>query len=283
MSVWGSPVLTGGGGAADCWWRVRFYNYGGTVLRQTEYVQNGDDCLYGSGQPWAMAPGGEAVSGVTGDVTANLDLYYARSSLLVFSGNVLAESECADYTPGNAAWGSLTVAGAASIAVQADGSLRMDGAGEYVAYSLAAANTSYTAYMVGKSNSTANGDYRTLFNTYVNSAGNCNGFFRKGSHIWTSAFGQDADSGVPAGALHVMAMSVNVETHQSKFYIDGVQTSVKTFTNSGQTIGFGGEPNQYGSHDDISVFYAAVVEGAESEETIIANQQNIMSEYEIEE
>ena len=82
MSIWGSPVLPGGGGAADCWWRVRFYNVAGTTLKHTEYVQNGGDCIYGTDMDWAAEPGGEAVSGITEDVSRNLDLYRADNYLV---------------------------------------------------------------------------------------------------------------------------------------------------------------------------------------------------------
>lgn len=72
-----SPVVVSvsGGGAADCWWRVRYYSKSGSALIHTEYVQNGGDAEYGEGKSWSAVPNGEAVSGILENISGNLDVY----------------------------------------------------------------------------------------------------------------------------------------------------------------------------------------------------------------
>lgn len=59
--------------------RVRFYSTDGETLLKTEYVNYGEDTVYGSSEVWALSPlTGIGVSDITENVTTDLDLYLAR-------------------------------------------------------------------------------------------------------------------------------------------------------------------------------------------------------------
>lgn len=100
-----SPVSVNvsGGGAADCWWRVRYYSKGGQTLLHTEYVENGGDAEYGEGGSWAAAPNGEAVSGILEGVSGNLDVYSTTILAVRLSTRTISNSslniEIGTYDP----------------------------------------------------------------------------------------------------------------------------------------------------------------------------------------
>ena len=69
-----------GGGASGYFWRVRYYSQDGAVLIHTEYVEDGGNCGYAfAGEGWSTTAGGSAVSGVTRNVSGNLDLYFTEA------------------------------------------------------------------------------------------------------------------------------------------------------------------------------------------------------------
>ena len=90
MSLWGSPV-TLGGGSADCWRRVRYYNNAGTTLLNTEYVRNGEAAVWGTGKNWSLTPGGTASGGVLDNVRGDLDVYraIAQNSYVIEGGGMV--------------------------------------------------------------------------------------------------------------------------------------------------------------------------------------------------
>lgn len=102
MSLWGNPV-TLGAGAADCWWRVRYFSKSGQSLLYTEYVENGGDAEYGEGESWATVPNGEAVSGILEGVSGNLDVYSTRILAVRLSTRTISNSslniEIGTYDP----------------------------------------------------------------------------------------------------------------------------------------------------------------------------------------
>ena len=263
MSIWGNPVQLGGGGSS-----------GAPILTRAQW----NALSTAQKQAYGYVGIEDAVSGFfRGELVYGADYIGSLLSSSV-AADVLAEAPCENYSSSLPLWGGLWLSGQSAFAVESDGAVRMSSAGQYAFYTLNAADTPFTAYMVSKSRSTASGDYRLMMATYANNSGNAPGFFRKNANLWTTAFGQDADSGCSAAVMNVIAMSVS-GPGGAAFFVNGEKTSVKTLNHSGATIGFGGEPNQFGSHDDVDVYYAAVVSGAEADATVIANMQSIMAHY----
>lgn len=92
-------ISGGGGGASGYYWKVMFFNRGGSELLNTEYVENGEDCLYGIGINWNTSPNqNEGISGITNNVSNNLTLYQVlqgpSQTERIMSKNEFYEFDC---------------------------------------------------------------------------------------------------------------------------------------------------------------------------------------------
>ena len=274
MSIWGTPVLLGGGG--NGYWRVRFYRGDGALLH-TEYVLNGGDCAFGAAGDWAISPGGAAVSGILENVRKDLDLYLVEMSLLAASApeDILAEGLCELYVPGSFSLGGITLVGTPT--VQISGALRME-SGQYAVYSENSTG-SRTAY--GLLAMTAGGNYGRFLSLWNAASGAREQLFCQygtstGTLIWSS-YGNDSTVGsFTMSEKHVYAISVNASTMKARFYLDGTYLGEKAYTYTGAVYWTNNGASQKLSAD---VYYGAVVSGAEPDAAVIANQQSIMAHY----
>lgn len=85
------PYIWGNGGGGSEVKRVRYYNYSGSVMLYEEYVESGWNARYEKAPfySWATTPNGNAVSGITENITSDLDLYQCPSLDVDFSEPLL--------------------------------------------------------------------------------------------------------------------------------------------------------------------------------------------------
>lgn len=56
-------------------WRVRYYNYAGSSIINSEYVIDGEDAVWGYGRDWSTTAGGDPSSSILENVSDNIDVY----------------------------------------------------------------------------------------------------------------------------------------------------------------------------------------------------------------
>lgn len=207
------------------------------------------------------------------------------SSLLINSitSNICAEALCECFTPGDRSWGHLTTVGAESMEIQEDSSVHFNGNTMSAFYDLGDSNQKVTVYMVFKS-LTSDSFTRLISNVYSNNSGNSPGFYRNGTNIYYTYYSGDTNTGVSAiDGYHCIACSHDRNPNTSTFFVDGVKKGTLSPSNIGRYVEFSATlkagQSQYYYGGNYNIKYMAVVKGAESESTIIANMQNIMAHY----
>lgn len=149
---------------------------------------------------------------------------------------------------------------------------------------LGSSNTDHeiTAYAVVKGVQTLSGDLGVLIMGSYPSSGNMPGFFTRSGYIWTTVYGNDANTGESLLNWHVLTVSVKIDTSSSRnayYYIDGVQIHSPKAINPFRPTAVVGAFNNGDAMSDLLVKYFGVVDGYESPETIIANHQHLMEEF----
>lgn len=267
MSIWGKTVSFGGGGGSG----------GGVpLLTQAEW----DALSTAQKQAYDLVAIQNKNSGFLRGTLAYGADYILTLLTASAPANILAEALCEKFESSDS-WGGLTLVGASAIEIEEDGSIHFNGNIMSAFYDLGEANTKVTNYMVFKSLSGSNIS-RLISNVYANSGGNAPGMYRNGQNIYYTYYGGDTNTGVSAiDGFHCIACTHDRNPNTSTYYVDGVKKgtnspyNVGRYTEFSATLQMGGDI--YGGNYDIK--YMAVVAGAESEATVIANMQNIMSHY----
>lgn len=259
-------------------WRVRYYNYQGTKLLHTEYVEDGEDAVWGAGRGWSDVAEGSEVSGILSDISDNLDVYssVASTSLLLSSDptKILAEGLCESYFSGDTDLGGIVIVGTPT--VQIDGALRMPGSTSYAYYS-ENEGQAMTLYGVLSGYGSDIEWGRAMSLAYSSSTSNEILFaYRSGNTVWYSLYNITNNSlGKASNVKHVFAFSVD-SSKSCKSYIDGVYYTTESLSNVGFARWTYGANENYQNAD---FYYGAVVDGQETDEVIISNMQNIMNHY----
>ena len=207
------------------------------------------------------------------------------NTLLIESSysKILAEAMCEYFDAGMPTWGNLTLTGYQDFTLKDDGSINLSGNSQSMFYDLGEANMSVTNYLVFKSLTNSNTS-RLISNVYANSSGNAPGFYRNTSYIYYTYYAGDTNTNVLAiNNYHVIAESLSAgSSKKATFFVDGIKVGSLTPSNIGRYTEFtatlkNGSSFIYGGNTNIK--YAAVVSGAETDEVIIENMQNIMRHY----
>lgn len=268
MSIYGNPVMLGGSGGGG----------GGIpLLTRAEW----DALSTAQKQAYGLLAIQDVNSGFDrGELVYGADYIFTLLTASTVS-SILAEAMCEDYEVGIATWGNLALVGSSSMEIEADGSVHFNGDGMSAYYDLGAANTPVTNYMVFKSLDSS-AISRLISNVYANISRNSPGLYRNGTNIYYTYYSGDTNTGVSAvDGFHCIAVSNAGAGQASTFYVDAVKKGTLTPNNVGRysefsaTLQMGGD--KYGGNYDIK--YMAVVSGAESEATVIANMQSIMAHY----
>lgn len=197
-------------------------------------------------------------------------------SASVFS-NIISEGFSKNYKSGDTNLGNITIYGNPTI--QTDLSLLMDQSTTYASCPISA-DISQTVYGVLKANTYTN--WGRLLSIRSASASRKDSFICARSSENSIGYGVYSDdttkTGVYSTAKHVYAISADISTGNVKFFVDGTYLGENTFTN----LGIPYWVSKLNESISANFYYGAVVSGQESNETIIANMQNIMTYYGIE-
>ena len=200
-----------------------------------------------------------------------------KSTLLVASvySDILSESKCEDYVLNSNTWDNCTVITNGNTSRNSDGSIRFPDINNYVDYNLGSANRNVTVYMVSQSNSSKMSRLITLL--HADSTGNAPGFYQYYGELRTTYYSNDVNTGRNALNKNVMALSINGATRAVRYFVNGVYFEQKICSNSGAHAYFTATPGEY--PDDTNVYFIGVVDGTESDATIISNMNNLKQYY----
>ena len=200
--------------------------------------------------------------------------------------DILSYNVASDWN--NGSWNNLVIHGTASDVSydQNDDALHFPTT-VYPSYTLPNINKAATAYAVIKTYRNVGGDKGLIGFSYAYTGGCCPGMYSLNNKISYTVYGWDTSTGVDAiESYHVLTVAIesdynpvtgSVTVKRAHFYIDGSKKAVLNFTTSGDAK-LGAYTDSAG-RNDILVKFFAVVDGCETDETIINNHQIIMDRY----
>ena len=161
--------------------------------------------------------------------------------------------------------------------------------GECFSTDLGAINTDVTCYCIVRRVGTRTGEILVIGVPYAMSNGNdpCFDFQNNNGQVDFSTWGNNNTwSNLNSYNYLCLAISVNATTKKARFFANGIihpSVPEKVFNNSGSYVCFGAGlkdiPTSYSG--DVQFAYCGVVKECESDATVIANMQHLMSEFEI--
>lgn len=191
--------------------------------------------------------------------------------------DILASAHAGNFSAESTAWGGLTISGTA---YKNRDFISFFGTNSYASYDFGSANHSATIYIVCFAGNT--GSYPQIINVpYASSGGNVPTIDHNNGTLNAGTWGNTL---IPGGMVHqlfAMAMRIDNDSKKVKFYKGSTYAEDIGFTNSGQVFfaskGYSSNPTA-----NASFGYIGIVDGAESDETILANLQSLMSVFGIE-
>lgn len=191
--------------------------------------------------------------------------------------NILSSAHLGNFVDKSTPWdGFVFFNGASAFASQ---NYMYLASNSYLEYDLGTSKSA-TIYFVGACTNTS-GNYPTLFGLiYEANAGNIAVVNSYNGVAHFSRYGSEL-SGMPVISTlveHCWTIAINAEAKTAKLYADGQYIGVLTLNNVGQYIRVATVTStQY--QGNILVDYLGVVEGEEAAETIVANQQSLMTVF----
>lgn len=261
MSIYGNPVMLGGSGGG-----------GGDVPLLSRAAWNA--LTTAQKQAYGLVAVQDAISGFDrGELVYGGD-YIAPLLINSVEANILTEAFAERYSTGDAKWGEFTVNGSGT----SKDSNAVRFAGSWASLNLGSSDTPVTAYCVFRQDPVLSGDLAVIGVPYAETQGQNPAFYSRNGTLMRSTYGAaDTSIGLSASdAYHVLTLVCDGGT--SYYYADGSLKGSMTYSRSGSIVGLAGSVG--GARKIQGLFlYAAVVNGAESGNVVIANQQNIMSHY----
>lgn len=201
-------------------------------------------------------------------------------TLLIYSSaaNILTEIAPDDYTIGGSTWGDWGIIGPEYVTKDASGFVSLP-TNAQAYYDLSVQNLDITIYAVIRPITTTHAVY--YFGVpYALSSGNGVGWVSLRGHMGATTFDYDTETNVSAGnTWFALATSISKTNSVAKFFMNGESVSQLSLNNVGSQVLLSGGPGNTDRNADIDVYYAAVVSGTESNQTILGNLQNIMAHY----
>ena len=211
------------------------------------------------------------------------ELYNGASytpTLLIYSdpNYIITEINENDYTDGKAVWGDWGIIGPEYVTKDASGFVNLP-ANAQAYYDLSAQNLDLTVYAVIRPITTTHAVY--YFSVpYDLSTGNGAGWISLRGNMAPTTFNYDTETHVPAGnTWFAVAIRISKKTSVASFFMNAAYVSQLSLANVGSQVLLSGGPGNTDRKADIDAYYAAVVSGTESDETILGNLQNIMAHY----
>ena len=255
MSIWGSPVITGGGNGVPLLTRAQW-----NALTDAQKQACGLVAIQDASSGFKR---GELAYG--GDYVPSL-LAASDYSL------ILAEALWSAYESGST-WGAVTLSGSGYS--KTSDAVRLP-IGSMGAVSLPSSNVSVTAYAVINNYTPTSGDLTLLAVPYAYNSGNQPAFFVRNGIIWKTVFSTDVSTGIASNAWHILTLALDNGSKTCRYYIDGAAYSSLVYYNSGSFVSLSAATSGSVASLNADVAWVGVVSGAESESVILANHANIM-------
>ena len=261
--------------------------YGNPVVLGSSKGGGGDVPLLSKAAWDALSTAQKQAYGLVAVQDANIgfdrgELYYGADYLDLLTNsvaaNILAQAFASHYV-GGTDWDGVTLTASAEIV---DSALRLTTS--IAAYYQFAQSYSQpvTFYAVAKRYDSTSGNKTVLAIPYDASAGNLPNFFENNYALYTSVYGSDYSiSGKQSNAWHVYTIAIDSVNRRAYFYIDGSFIRYIAFSASGRECVLGAATKSLLNSLPLDVKFMGVVSGQESDATILANHQNIMTYYEI--
>lgn len=190
--------------------------------------------------------------------------------------DILASAYAGNFIDVNSLWGGFSILPSGTNFVSKNyGSVSFTYGG-YARFDLGEANHSCAVYIV-----VANLDYGTAYPRIVslqNVAANGNEpmIYEHSRGYIGSTYGNELN--FSKNAINITAFCLNVDAVNKivKFYMNGSYSGQLSFINAGRYVCLSAAPS-VSEHAAQNVYYAGIVDGIESDATIIANLQHLMS------
>lgn len=204
---------------------------------------------------------------------------YYRDTLLQNStaSSILSEAKSDTHENGTSVWENLTLSG--SMNNNADGAVITDG--KTISYDLTGANTPVTVYALLKISEISTGNRTMVGIPYAMSSSNVPNIFCNNTTVYSSVYGSDVVmSGLNSTEYTLYTIAIDPINKIADFYANGklVRSNV-AFSNSGGYIVIGAADKALTNVISCDIKYLGIVGEYESQNTIIANHQEIMSAY----
>lgn len=262
MSIFGNPVMlggSGGGGGGDVPLLTRAqWNALSTAQKQAYGLLAIQDANSGFNR-------GELVYGAA---------YIASLLISSVAADVLTEAFAEYFNSGDNKWGDFDIIG--SVASKDGDAVRF--AGAWARCGLSAVDTPVTVYCVFRQDPVQTGDLAIIGVPYAESNQQNPAFYSRNGTLMRSTYGA-ADTSIGLSAsdnYHVLTLVCDRGT--SYYYVDEVLKGNMTYSHSGSIVGLAGSVGGARKIQGLYL-YAAVVNGAETGDVVVANQQNIMAHY----
>lgn len=273
-----SPItvnVSGGGGTVVAF-IIASYNAGDTVTcsKGATTLTSDTSGYYVFDIPetgsWTLTDGNttQTVTVEHGDaVSINLisDLPYSETA------NIIAFANIDNFDAQLQTWGGLSLDNSGTITQISD----YVQSNKNFSYQAQSGETSFTIYMTYQGTSTGLARLCAIYTSETNPGKPC--WFQENGKILVYDNG-NVTSGLSCTDKHVLALSRNATTNVVKWYIDGALFRASSgYTKTPVYAYINGTGTTYIS--TLNIYSMGVVLGAESDETVIANHQYLMSKY----
>lgn len=218
-------------------------------------------------------------------LTKEIEVKQAESTIgfthLPFSlfSNIVAEGDYTKYSASKSTIGDLEMTKPeAFIYSEPNNAIRCLEENPYIKYEFENPNESLTFYGVIKlDNQDTRQDICIMANYYSSSTDNSPMWFKRSNNAWYTTWGHDTNSGESSLEWHCYAIRIDTDTKRIQHFIDGVMMPTSfNHSNNGSVVSWLGA--SYGGSKGF-FRYGGVVRGAESNETILNNQEYLMETF----
>lgn len=223
-----------------------------------------------------------SASGVDGyaPVTVNVGGGQTPGLPASVQADILASAYAGNFIDKQSLWGGFSLGNVDNISKNGDGvDFIYNG---YASYDLGEADHSVTCYIVFVAYDTSTSYPRVLTATAAYSNGSEPSISTYQNNLFLGSWGTGeyaASTNAGRGLyMSAIAMCIDMENHYTKFYKNGIYVGQGTLIHSGRYIDIARSSNGQ-SYAYMSAKYVGIVDGVESESTIIANLQSLMSVF----
>ena len=211
------------------------------------------------------------------------DLTNANSEYLPYSSNIVCDASIGNFDATSRSWGGFTLsnlltANADGIGVDVNG---RNASPDCVYYDLGDSDTDFTAYIVFRY-SNAYGGCAVLGASYQESNGNCAYIIEDSMVNIAEVCNGRENIGNPHDANTYIASAIRNNNKTMSFFKNTSKGTDRTAFNVGRNVTIATQyPNLGGYGTNITVAYAGVIAGSETDSVVIDNMKALMTRFEI--